>query len=438
MKNLVGFFIAFSLYGVLLQASDHRLKIDEAIEIALKNSPDINQSVLNVAGSKQQSRFERGYYLPQINLGVAAGKGYMKFNKKLLDTDKVDTSGLMGSVYASQLLYDFGKTIGKIDAAKFDVKAQEADLKRSVAQKILDVKVRYYNLLKAKSIIDVNEKDITLQKEQLRRAKRYFEAGIRTLIDVTDAKVHLKEVELTLNNSRYNLKLKRATFEQALGTSPYNGEYELVYKERDWFEKNDLESSLPKVEQPLDKLIEFAYAHRHELFVVNYAIESAKERVRSSKGTYYPSLYLTADYSKLSLHENDPSLQLESMWNAAVTLNWNLFAGFQSSAAIEKAKIDQMHTKTKQKQLRLQIKREVVQAYLEVARTKDAIGLSKEVTNASRQKFEQAQKRYEHGLSDYIELQDARQGYIRSLNNLVVAYYDYYIALAKLDYAIGR
>jgi len=105
---------------------------------------------------------------------------------------------------------------------------------------------------------------------------------------------------------------------------------------------------------------------------------------------------------------------------------------------IEGARISKMQEQTRLRQLRLQIKREVIEAYLSVKRSRDAIDLSKEVVTASKQKFTQAQKRYENGLSDYIELRDAKQGFIRSLNHLVIAYYDYYIALAKLDYAIGR
>ena len=58
--------------------------------------------------------------------------------------------------------------------------------------------------------------------------------------------------------------------------------------------------------------------------------------------------------------------------------------------------------------------------------------------NVSNEKFDQASKRYEHGLSDYIELQEARQGYINAMATLVVDYYDYYIAIAALDNAIGK
>ncbi len=428
----VAFFLGTLFYAGSLFGAMHQLHMDDAISLALKHSPDINQSMLDIERSKERNRFEKGNYLPNLNLMVVGGKSNLNVSGRDLDG-----SGVAGTINAFQLLYDFGKTGGKIDASKLDIKADEARLKQTVAKKILDVKVRYYNLLKAKSIIDVNKKDIELQKEQLRRAKRYFESGIRTLIDVTDAKVRLTRAKLSLNNARYDLKLKQALFEQSLGMTPYGGDYELTYKENDWFEK-DVENALPSLDESLDELTKFAYMHRHELFAINYKIAALKENIKSAQGEYYPSLYFKADYSKIETNENDPSLHLDDVWDAGIVLEWNLFKGFRSEATVEKSKIEHLQTQSKLEQLRLRIKREVVQSYLEVKRSKDAIALSKEVANASLQKFEQAQKRYEHGLSDYIELQDARHGYIRSLNDLVVAYYDYFIALANLDYAIGR
>ena len=53
------------------------------------------------------------------------------------------------------------------------------------------------------------------------------------------------------------------------------------------------------------------------------------------------------------------------------------------------------------------------------------------------EKFHQAQKRYENGLSDYIELQQARQSYIDAKSSLVIDYYNYYDALARMYNVIG-
>jgi len=64
--------------------------------------------------------------------------------------------------------------------------------------------------------------------------------------------------------------------------------------------------------------------------------------------------------------------------------------------------------------------------------------LSQSLTRAAKEKHNQVERRYQHGIADYIELQQARQGYIDSLAGIVTAYYSYYISLARLDNAVGR
>ena len=409
-----------------------QITIDEAIKIALAHSPDINISKLELESAKARERFQKGDYLPRVDISVTGGKDKMQIGKY-----DIDGSGIVGSVSASQLLYDFGKTGGKITASKKERLAYAWALKRSVAQKILDVKVKYYNVLKAKSIIDVNKKDVALQKEQLRRAKRYYETGIKTIIDVTDAQVRLTQAKLALNNSRYDLKLQKAIFEQTLGHLPADGKYEFIYETRDWL-KDDFWQTLPQMAKTLQEYILFAYLHRHEMMQARYLLESAQASVTSSQGEYYPQFMLAGNYTKFETDKTDQVLQLDHQWQAGVVLNWNIYGGNKTDAAVREARATQMKKASELAKIKLQIKREVVQSFLYVQRMDDAIVLSESVARASLQKFDQAQKRYEHGLSDYIELQDARQGYIQSLNDLVIAYYDYFIALAQLDYAIGK
>lgn len=128
----------------------------------------------------------------------------------------------------------------------------------------------------------------------------------------------------------------------------------------------------------------------------------------------------------------------DRQWQASVDLKWNLFAGNQTDASVQEAKISAMKAASYVDEVHLLIKRQVIEARLGVQRTKDSVILSESIANASKQKFVQAQKRYENDLSDYIELQEAQQGYISSLGDLVNAYYDYYIAIAELDFAVGR
>ena len=87
---------------------------------------------------------------------------------------------------------------------------------------------------------------------------------------------------------------------------------------------------------------------------------------------------------------------------------------------------------------KLQIREEVDNAFIHLFKSRDALKLSQSLTIAAEEKHIQAKQRYEHGLSDYIELQQSRQEYVDSFAALVVSYYDYFRSLASLDRSIGK
>jgi outer membrane protein len=415
----------------MASAKSQMLTIDKAIELALEHSPDIDISRFDFEGAKERTKFQEGYYLPHLDLSATAGREGVDYT----DQDSLDGTALLGTLSASQLIYDFGKTSGRISAASEEAKAYEARMNQFISSKILQIKTRYYDVLKMKSIIIVAQKNIKLQKEHLRSAKRYYENGIKTIIDVTDAQVRLTQAKLDLNNSEYDLKLRRALLEQAMGYVPYNGKYHLNQRKLDL---PNVSQHLPRVSTSLVQLEGFAYDHRYELQSSEYLAQSAQFIVESEKGGYLPTLSLKGDYQAQNVDDDFVNLTPEKQWQAGVDLTWNLFAGNQTDASVQEAKISAMKASSSVNEVRLIIKRQVIESSLDVQRTKDSVTLSESIAKASEKKYLQARKRYENDLSNYIELQDAQQGYIRALGDLVNSYYDYYIALAQLDYAVGR
>ncbi len=434
MKRLIrGVGIGLVTMTLLVSARSQILTVDKAIEITLRHSPDIDISRFDFKGAIERSNFQKGYYLPRLDLSASTGKIGMEFS----DQETMDSTAVIGSLSASQLLYDFGKTGGRISAANEEANALQATMNQFISSKILQIKTRYYDVLKVRSIIRVNKKNIILQEGQLRRAQRYYDTGIKTIIDVSDAQVRLTQAKLELNNSEYELKLRRAILEQAMGYVPYGGKYELYQKKLDL---PNVSRHLPGIKLSPAQLEGFAYDHRYELQSSKYFVERAQSLVKSEKGDYFPTLSLKGDILEQRLDQDSANLNLmpDRQWLAGVDLKWNLFAGLQTDASVQEAKINTMKASSRVNEVRLVIKRQVVEAYLGVKRTKDAVTLSESIAKASAKKFEQARKRYENDLSDYIEYQDAQQGYIRSLGELVISYYDYYIAIAQLDFSVGR
>lgn len=75
---------------------------------------------------------------------------------------------------------------------------------------------------------------------------------------------------------------------------------------------------------------------------------------------------------------------------------------------------------------------------INVPQARDNVLLSQNLVQAALEKFDQTQKQYENGLTDYIQLQESRQNYIDALSSLVNEYYSHYIALASLNRAVGE
>jgi len=414
-----------------LDAKMHILKIDDIIEIALKNSPDINIRKLDFKQAKQRTKISESLYLPQVNLFLDAGKNY----NKIASQPSFNTDILRGSLGASQLLYDFGKTSNLIDSSNQTELALESQMQQSISDKILYIKQIYYEILKSKSIIIVQEKNVKLQKQQLNRAEKYLTSGIKTIIDVSDAKVKVEQSILDLQNAKYRLELKRAKLEESMGTVPYGGKYK-VYSPK--FTMKEVTQKLPKINTSLHSLEYYAYQHRYALESSKYYLKGAESNIEVSKGDYYPSLSLKGDYTAQNVDNKVVTATPESQGALTVNVSWNLFSGYKTDALVQEAKINRMKAISSLNSIKLTIKREVLESLIYVRQSKDNVKLTESISKSSYQKFQQAKKRYENELSDYVELQDAQQGYITSLSNLVNSYYDYFISLAQLDHAVGR
>jgi len=407
--------------------------VDELIIKSLQNSPNIKISKLNYDASTKKYDISYSNYLPKVDLNAGLDKisqSDIPANSNNMKDDEL----LFGSLSLKQILYDFGKTGGDVQTSLYNSKSYSMKNKQDISDKKRDVKVAYYQVLKAMALIDVQKENVKLNKAQLYRSKRYFEAGIRTKIDVSDAKVTLIQAKIDLKNAQYNLKLAYSNLDKIVGFETPEREY-VIYNQK--LQLDSLYSSIKDYDLNLREAVLYAYEHKYELKQQKYTISASKEQITQAEGKYYPSLYLLADYTKQHTQKFNAVLP-EDAWKIGVNLNWNLYEGGASDANTQEKKIQADIANAQLHDTYLKIKKETTNAYINVEKSKDALELSQSLVEVSDEKFDQAKKRYEHGLSDYIELQEARQGYIDAKATLVIDYYDYHIATAYLDNAIGR
>ena len=417
------------ILSTFLYAKD-TFTVDELILKALQNSPDLQISSSEFEASKKRKDMAFSGYLPKVDLQVSGGE----IGMENLRNNMENTSIILGKLSAKQILYDFGKTGGNYDLNRYESDAYKYSLEQKISDKKMKVKNAYYKVLQSLALINVNKESVKLNKVQLHRAKKYFESGIKTKIDVSDAKVRLIKATLELKKSQYDLDLAYAKLDKVVGFEELENNYSVYSQD---LVLDNLYSKLTNYDLTLKDAILFAYEHRKNIKQQQAKIKASKASVDFVSSRYYPSLYLNGDYTK----QDTKKLKLmfpSDQYQALVSLDWNLYEGGSTSAAKEEKQIKSMIASSELKYSQLLIKERTTQSYINVNKMKDSVKLSQSLLEVSKEKFDQAAKRYEHGLSDYIELQEARQGYIDAMAGLVVDYYNYYNAIAILDNAIGR
>ena len=430
-KNLLQLFLLFCISFSL--KADEIYTVDELIFLALKNSPDLKISGLNYEASQQEYNIATANYLPKVNLQASAAKAGAS-NILSTNNDMVDDTILRGNVSLKQLIYDFGKTGSNSDYTQYESQSYLLKQIQKISNKKRAVKEAYYNVLKAKSLISVQIENVKLNQAQLYRSKQYFKAGIRTKIDISDAKVALIKSQIDLKNAQYNLKQAYSILDQVVGFTDVDKLYTVYSTNLNLNRLNDFVKDYPLT---LKNCIRYAYENKPEIKEYQTNIKSVESLIKVSSSEYYPELYLGADYTKQS-SDKFQLLTPKDQWQVGVNLNWNLYQGGSSKSRVQKSKINREISTFALRDLKLKVKQNVTSEFLNVYRKKDTLGLSQGLMEASSQKFDQAAKRYEHGLSDYIELQQARQDYIDAKASLIIDYYNYYIAIANLDNAIGK
>ncbi len=406
------------------------LGVDDAVRFALAHSPDVQIAKLSQKELEQKRKVIEGALRPRLDLQGIGGKGL----SKMASSDTDDFNLLEGSMHATQLLYDFGRTRSQIDAAQTQVKIARADLKETLLETIYRVKAAYYDLLAAKASVAVYQKQVALQQAQLDRANKFYKAGIRSIIDVTDAKANLALAKRNLAAAKHRVRSVQATLQAVLGGWPKNMDIPEVSTDRIVAKAKDLNSSKCDETTLWPDLLKL----RGRRIAANEAIEGAKLQIASLKTLYYPSFHLQADGTARHVDDVMRLATPETQADAGVTMQWNLFNGMSDRHKIEAAQIAWLKAKSAFKKVQIALRADLTDACTRYAGAFDDLHLGLAVLEANRQKLYEATKRYESDLADYIALQNAQLGYIKSLNDVTSSFFAWLKAKAYLDRVVGR
>ena len=194
MTKLILYFLLFSVS--LAGRAQSIMRLPEALNIALKNSLDIQLAKNNVEANTILNNYGIAGGLPVVTSSITDNEQVYNINKKLntgviIDRKGAAVNNLNSTIGASILLYNGNRVVAAKNRLG-QLQKQSEELLNSQVQDIMgSVMTAYYNIVRHQSFLKTIERSIDASQQQLEIVQSRQKAGMANNADLFQAQLNL-------------------------------------------------------------------------------------------------------------------------------------------------------------------------------------------------------------------------------------------------------
>jgi outer membrane protein TolC len=437
---MIHLFILIIVQNVGADGSEKRtFTLEESVSEALVKFSSIKAkkeavegaiAVKNQARSAMLPKFSTTYGYTRLGdvhrlLNVDVGEDFPVIPRFETDTEenyqwKVSVEQLIFPLRALTDYYKFTK-IG-VDISKLELQIEKLNL-------ALRVKEAYFNVLKADKSLDVTMSAVTQLESHVNEARDFFEAGIIPVNDLLKAEVELANTRHSMTKAQNGAKLSRSAFNLIL-SRPIDEPVEVM----------DILAYQP-ILSDFDQCLKDALENRPEVNVLDTNLRMADKRISLTKyANYYPMVKLSADYIKAgdSPDVSGSDFHLPESWQATAGLSWTFWQWGKSYYSVSEEKSRKRQLIHMRSGLKDKICLEVKEAILDIEEAEKNIPTTKKAVTQAEENLRVSNERYQSQLTTSTEVLDAQTLLTQASLNYYNSLYDYNLAKAKLQRAMGE
>ncbi|MFQ5822559.1 MAG: TolC family protein [bacterium] len=435
---------ALTVKSFAKQKNGKLISLNEAIKIALQNNASLKaaQQGLRVANYKvKKSRLD---LFPKADLQfnyarldprtVRRGNVFVDVGRALVDTFGTgDPNDIRPGAYDNnfsttfqvvQPIYNGGANWAAVSLARAQESGSEYYLEDTKQQVILEVKTRYLQILQAQELVVLAQKSLESSQEHLSSSQKMLDVGLRSRTDVLRWAVQKANDEGRLVEMENNLEIAFAALKQVMGI-PY--EHDLAI------------SPLPfdpvPLTQSLNEQIKQTKTQHPGLKSVEASVDAQRAGVRLACSAFQPKINFV--YQIGWEQNNTLALDSFSFWSASLSVNIPIFHSFSNITNLQEAKAELNRLEELKEDSDRVLTLEVIRARLNVESAIKRFHIAKKAVEQAEENLRVINNTYEVGLAANIDVLDAQVVHTRAQAELINTRYNYWIAKAQLDRAMG-
>lgn len=450
-------------------SNENKVTLQEAIDFALKNNLSVKQNNLQVEqgiNTLEQSKWAK---YPTINGGanfnLYSGRNINPYTNGII-TSTVGSNGY--GISSGVTLFDGYQTRNGIALNQLNLEASKLDLQNMKNQITLNIVVGYLNVLSQEDLLEVAQRQIDVTKTQLERTQKLVNAGSLPETNLFDIKAQLANDELSVVNAENAIVSAKLTLRQLMNSAtdreievvrvevpnpniqPYPNSPGEIYEIAQSFLANvqaaDMRVKASQKSVDIAKGLKMPVITASANLNSNYSTAAEKANVTQSiveqeagytniAGVRYPVIAYVPT-SSVTREKINYFNQLSGNGNASLGLNVRIpiFNGYSTKFRLTTAQINQKQSEIQADNVRLQLRQEIDQAYVNFTNsTKRYTALGKQVA-ALEESFRAAESKYNVGSLNALDYSISKTNLDRARINQIQAKYDYVFRIKILDF----
>ncbi len=428
------FVIAFLIffYSRPLLAEEKAYSLKEAIEIALKDNPELRAGSMNLRATKEDISIARSYLLPQLRIEerfMRTDNPAYVFSTKI-NQERFTAEDLMGapgtfnnpspvSNFQTILSIEMPVYVRKawlgLDISKKQYETVNIEFERKKEEIAFEVIRVYLGIRTAKEYINVAKLGLENAEEHLRIAKKRAEAGLGLQSDVLRAEVGVAEARARLVSAEKNHLIAKRALGLLMGLDE-----PVEIKDQTGFDPELLDEAY---------YIERALQGK-EIKALELRYENARNLLSLERSDYLPQLGIGAQYEL-----DDPNTPFGSegkSWQVMAFLRWDLFSGGKTLAGSKRAEYRLKEAAEYLEGAKKSLRFRVHEAYSSVLEAKAHLELARSGLQAAEEGRRLIKIRYENNLAKIVDLLDSQTALDSARAQVVQKEGAFYEAMARL------
>ncbi len=308
-----------------------------------------------------------------------------------------------------------------IEAAKLNEQMVRMDI-------VFNAKNAYFSLLKAEKMAAIAKEAVELIREFTEVAENYHQVGMTPLNDLLKAKVELANANQDLIVAENTMEIARAQLNLLL-RQPIDFKVKI----------KDITDFTPFTATTVS-CIEAAEKNRPEIMISDMEIRVAEKEVKLAQKDYFPQVSVEANYYKLGTEwdvDGGEGISDANSWDIVAQAQWDFWEWGRTGYGVAEKKRALSRARLARTDLVENIRLQVKKAWLKARESEKNIGAVQSAIEQAKEGFRISEELFKEQMATSTDVLDARTLLSRTMTNYFGAMYNFKIAKAALERAMG-